>query len=250
VVVVHHRSHAVKPVAVKLVLVHPPARVGQQEAQRLPVPCGRGWIWGGGSVELVVRCSGRRGVWGCRGVGAGGRVGGCAVASPPRPAAPAARLLSPRPARRRTVVEQAAVPHPVVAARATVEVLGVCGGGAGQGWRRSGRGSQAERWAKQSGNDSAVPCGQSGADQAAPAPAPHTTPPSPNPPPPPRTRAVEHVDAVVGVLRRVAVHNVHQHHHAQAVRLVDERLELVGRAAAGGDPEEVGDVVAKGAIVT
>jgi hypothetical protein len=33
------------------------------------------------------------------------------------------------------------------------------------------------------------------------------------------------------------------------VRLVNQRLELVGGAAAGGDAEEVGDVVAKGAVV-
>ncbi len=40
-VVVHHGGHAIEAVAVKLVLVHPPARIGQQEAQRLPVACGR-----------------------------------------------------------------------------------------------------------------------------------------------------------------------------------------------------------------
>lgn len=61
--------------------------------------------------------------------------------------------------------------------------------------------------------------------------------------------AVEHVDAVVGVLRRVAVHDVHEHHQAQPVRLVDERLQLVGRAGAAGGAEEVGDVVAEGAVV-
>lgn len=43
---------------------------------------------------------------------------------------------------------------------------------------------------------------------------------------------VPHVDAVVRVLRRVRVYDVHQHDEAEAVRLVDHRLELVGRAAA------------------
>ena len=79
-------------------------------------------------------------------------------------------------------------------------------------------------------------------------------PPPRAPSPPPThtrrlTRAGEHVDAVVGVLGRVAVHDVHQHHHAQAVRLVDHRLELVGGAAARGGREEVGDVVAEAPVV-
>ena len=39
VVVVHHRGHAVKAVAIKLELINPPARVGQQEPQGLPVSC-------------------------------------------------------------------------------------------------------------------------------------------------------------------------------------------------------------------
>ena len=37
--VVHHGGHAVEAVAVELELVDPPARVGQQEAQRLPAAC-------------------------------------------------------------------------------------------------------------------------------------------------------------------------------------------------------------------
>ena len=37
--VVHHGGDAVVAVAIKLVLVHPPARIGHQEAQRLPVAC-------------------------------------------------------------------------------------------------------------------------------------------------------------------------------------------------------------------
>ena len=37
VVVVHHRRHAVEAVAVELVLLHPPARVGDEEAESLPV---------------------------------------------------------------------------------------------------------------------------------------------------------------------------------------------------------------------
>ena len=39
VVVVHHGRDAIKAEAVKLVLVHPPAGVGQQEAQSLPCAC-------------------------------------------------------------------------------------------------------------------------------------------------------------------------------------------------------------------
>jgi hypothetical protein len=37
VVVVHHRRHAVEAVPVELVLLHPPARVGDEEAEGLPV---------------------------------------------------------------------------------------------------------------------------------------------------------------------------------------------------------------------
>ena len=44
---------------------------------------------------------------------------------------------------------------------------------------------------------------------------------------------VPHVDPVVRILGRVRVHDVHQHHEAEAVRLVDHRLELVRGAAAG-----------------
>ena len=49
----------------------------------------------------------------------------------------------------------------------------------------------------------------------------------------PAVRAVPHVDPVVRVLGRVRVDDVHQDHEAEAVRLVDHRLELVGGAAAG-----------------
>ena len=49
----------------------------------------------------------------------------------------------------------------------------------------------------------------------------------------PSVRAVPHVDPVVRVLGRVRVDDVHQDHEAEAVRLVDHRLELVGGAAAG-----------------
>lgn len=48
----------------------------------------------------------------------------------------------------------------------------------------------------------------------------------------PAVGPVPHVDAVVRVLRRMRVHDVHEHDEAEAVRLVDHRLELVGRAAA------------------
>ena len=36
---VHHARDAVKPETVKLVLIYPPARIGQQETQTLPVAC-------------------------------------------------------------------------------------------------------------------------------------------------------------------------------------------------------------------
>lgn len=39
VMVVHHGGDAVKAEAIKLVLVHPPTGIGQQEPQRLPVAC-------------------------------------------------------------------------------------------------------------------------------------------------------------------------------------------------------------------
>mmetsp|Transcript_34329 Transcript_34329/g.87789 ORF Transcript_34329/g.87789 Transcript_34329/m.87789 type:complete len:515 (+) Transcript_34329:637-2181(+) len=61
--------------------------------------------------------------------------------------------------------------------------------------------------------------------------------------------AIKHVDAVHDVLGGMAVHDVHQHHQAHAVRLVDHGLELVGGAAARRGRKEVGHVVAKGAVV-
>ena len=39
VVVVHHGGDAIKAVAIELVLLQPPAGIGEQEAQRLPVAC-------------------------------------------------------------------------------------------------------------------------------------------------------------------------------------------------------------------
>ena len=39
--------------------------------------------------------------------------------------------------------------------------------------------------------------------------------------------AVKHVDAVVGVLAGVAVHNIHENQQAQPVSLVDQRLQLI-----------------------
>jgi hypothetical protein len=38
-VVIHHAGHAIKAVAIKLVLVNPPAGIAEQEAQCLPVAC-------------------------------------------------------------------------------------------------------------------------------------------------------------------------------------------------------------------
>ena len=42
-VCVHHACHSIKTVPVELVLVHPPAGVGQQEAHGLPIACRKGW---------------------------------------------------------------------------------------------------------------------------------------------------------------------------------------------------------------
>mmetsp|Transcript_8241 Transcript_8241/g.15658 ORF Transcript_8241/g.15658 Transcript_8241/m.15658 type:complete len:572 (-) Transcript_8241:563-2278(-) len=122
VVRVHHGGDAVEPEAVKLVLLHPPAQVGEQEAD--------GFVL--------------------------------------------------------AVVEEPRVPHPVVPALAGVEEV--------------------------------------------------------------RVRAVEHVDAVQDVVGGVAVHDVHQHHQSVPMGLVDQVLELVRRAAAGGHSEKVGDVVAEGSV--
>ena len=48
VVVVQHAGHAIKAVAIKLVLIDPPAGIAEQEAYRLPVACevivGEGWL--------------------------------------------------------------------------------------------------------------------------------------------------------------------------------------------------------------
>ena len=62
-------------------------------------------------------------------------------------------------------------------------------------------------------------------------------------------RAVEHVEAVEHVLGRVAVHDVEQHQHAQAVRRVDQLLELLGRAEPTRDGVEARDLVAEAGVV-
>ena len=41
VMVVHHGSDSIKAEPIKLVLIHPPAGIGQQEPQRLPVACAK-----------------------------------------------------------------------------------------------------------------------------------------------------------------------------------------------------------------
>mmetsp|Transcript_57353 Transcript_57353/g.181562 ORF Transcript_57353/g.181562 Transcript_57353/m.181562 type:complete len:632 (+) Transcript_57353:346-2241(+) len=61
--------------------------------------------------------------------------------------------------------------------------------------------------------------------------------------------AVEVVDAIDGVVGGVRVDDVHKHHEPEAMGLIDERLEVLGGAAAGGHAEEVGDVVPEGAVV-
>ena len=43
-------------------------------------------------------------------------------------------------------------------------------------------------------------------------------------------RAIKHVDAVVGVLAGVAVHDVNEHHQAQPVGLVNQSLQLIWSA--------------------
>mmetsp|Transcript_10693 Transcript_10693/g.29307 ORF Transcript_10693/g.29307 Transcript_10693/m.29307 type:complete len:435 (+) Transcript_10693:1707-3011(+) len=121
--VVHHAGHAIEAVAVKLVLIDPPARVAEQEAHGLPV----------------------------------------------------------------AVVEQTGVPHPVVPACTSMEVHAVC--------------------------------------------------------------AVEHVDAIHGILGGMAVDNVHEHHHAEPVGFINEGLQVVRGAKPGGRAKEVGNMVAERAVV-
>ena len=64
-----------------------------------------------------------------------------------------------------TIVEEPAVPHPMVSACPTVEIHAVC--------------------------------------------------------------AIKHVDAIVGVLTGVTVHDVHQHHQTQAMCLINHGLQLI-----------------------
>ncbi len=47
--------------------------------------------------------------------------------------------------------------------------------------------------------------------------------------------AIKHVDAVVGVLAGMAVHNVNEHHQAEPVSLVNKSLQLIwsAKSAAG-----------------
>ncbi len=71
-----------------------------------------------------------------------------------------------------TVVEAAGVPHPVVAAAASMEIHGI--------------------------------------------------------------RAIKHVDAVIGVLGGVRVHNVHEHKQAQAMCLINQELQLIRGSKATG----------------
>lgn len=180
-VVVHHGGDTVKAVAVKFVLIHPPPRVGHQEAQRLPVACtpAKGAMNFTGNTpvlqsfpgvsctEAAPRLQKSEGVlFDCHHNGK--LVAGCNSAD--SRFGEYTRKLNGRGCRSRpTIVEAARVPHPVVAAAAAMEVHGLS--------------------------------------------------------------AIKHVDAVVGVLGRVAVHNVHQHDHPQPVRLVDHELQLIRRPA-------------------
>ena len=62
-------------------------------------------------------------------------------------------------------------------------------------------------------------------------------------------RAVKAVDALGGVLNRMGMHQIQQHGQAKAVRLVDERLELVRRAVPGGRGEEVAHLIAEARVI-
>ena len=42
--------------------------------------------------------------------------------------------------------------------------------------------------------------------------------------------AIKHVDAIVGVLAGVAVHNVNQNHQSQSVGLIHKSLQLIWSA--------------------
>ena len=42
--------------------------------------------------------------------------------------------------------------------------------------------------------------------------------------------AIKHVDAIVGVLAGMAVHNVYEHNQAKPVSLIHQRLQFVGRS--------------------
>ena len=56
-------------------------------------------------------------------------------------------------------------------------------------------------------------------------------------------------DAVIDVARRVRVHDIEQHAHAQAVRLVDQVLQVFRRPASRRHRERTRDVVAEGSVV-
>ena len=61
--------------------------------------------------------------------------------------------------------------------------------------------------------------------------------------------AVEHVDALGGVLDGVGVDHVQQHPDAHFVGLVHQILQILGLAEPGGSGIEVGNLVAEGAVV-
>ena len=61
--------------------------------------------------------------------------------------------------------------------------------------------------------------------------------------------AVEHVDALGGVLHGVGVDHVQQHTNAHFVGLIHQVFQVLGLAEPGGGGEEVGDLVAEGAVV-
>ena len=61
--------------------------------------------------------------------------------------------------------------------------------------------------------------------------------------------AIEHVDTIRNVRRRVRVNQIHQNGNAHGVRFVNQILQLVRRTASRGNAEEVRHVVAKRSII-
>src|SRR5690606_38706420 len=61
--------------------------------------------------------------------------------------------------------------------------------------------------------------------------------------------AIKLVEALIYILHRVRMHDIHDDGYVHSVSGIDERLELLGSAETGSGCEVVGDVVAEGAVV-